>query len=55
MAQGNRCVNIIIRDTGIGIAEEDLEQIFIPFYSTKKGGSGIWSQYITTNHAKAKR
>ena len=41
MAEGNRCVNIIIRDTGIGIAEEDLEQIFIPFYSTKKGGSGI--------------
>jgi two-component system, NtrC family, nitrogen regulation sensor histidine kinase NtrY len=39
--EGNRCINIIIRDSGIGIAEEDLDQIFIPFYSTKKGGSGI--------------
>jgi two-component system nitrogen regulation sensor histidine kinase NtrY len=39
--EGYGFVNILIRDTGIGIAEEDLDQIFIPFYSTKKGGSGI--------------
>lgn len=39
--EGNRYVNITISDTGCGIAPEDIEQIFIPFYSTKKGGSGI--------------
>ncbi len=39
--EGNRYVNINISDTGCGIAPEDIDQIFIPFYSTKKGGSGI--------------
>ena len=36
-----RFASLTIRDTGQGIAPEDLEQIFIPFFSTKKGGSGI--------------
>ncbi len=39
--EGNRFVKIIVRDTGTGIAEENIDQIFIPFYSTKRGGSGI--------------
>jgi len=39
--EGNRYVNINISDTGCGIAAEDIDQIFVPFYSTKKGGSGI--------------
>jgi two-component system, NtrC family, nitrogen regulation sensor histidine kinase NtrY len=39
--EGNRFVNINISDTGCGIAAEDIDQIFVPFYSTKKGGSGI--------------
>lgn len=30
-----------VRDNGPGIDEDVLEQIFIPFYSTKPGGSGI--------------
>jgi two-component system, NtrC family, nitrogen regulation sensor histidine kinase NtrY len=34
-------VNISLSDTGRGISQEDLDQIFIPFFSTKKGGSGI--------------
>jgi two-component system, NtrC family, nitrogen regulation sensor histidine kinase NtrY len=34
-------VNLSVSDTGCGITAEDLEQIFIPFYSTKKSGSGI--------------
>jgi len=34
--------NIIeIRDNGCGIEEDNLEEIFVPFYSTKEEGSGI--------------
>ena len=32
---------ITIEDNGSGIDEDALEKIFIPFYTTKKGGSGI--------------
>ncbi len=39
--EGNRYVTINITDTGCGIAPDDIDQIFIPFYSTKNGGSGI--------------
>jgi signal transduction histidine kinase len=39
--EGHRFVHLRVRDTGGGIATDDLDQIFIPFYSTKKGGSGI--------------
>ena len=28
-------------DNGAGILEEELDKIFIPFYTTKKQGSGI--------------
>jgi signal transduction histidine kinase len=38
---GKRYINLHITDTGCGIPEENLEQIFIPFFSTKKSGSGI--------------
>ena len=34
-------VNILIKDNGPGIEEEALKKIFIPFFTTKKGGSGI--------------
>lgn len=34
-------VSITIRDNGYGIEPEALEKIFIPFYTTKKTGSGI--------------
>lgn len=36
-----RFVQIEIRDNGVGIAEGDLENIFRPFFTTKKGGSGL--------------
>jgi len=32
---------IIVSDNGKGIEEEIINQIFIPFYTTKKNGSGI--------------
>jgi two-component system nitrogen regulation sensor histidine kinase NtrY len=34
-------VIIEVRDNGCGIPPEDLDHIFVPFYSTKKEGSGI--------------
>ncbi|MEM6522945.1 MAG: ATP-binding protein [Bacteroidota bacterium] len=34
-------VKIMVRDNGKGIIREALDQIFIPFYSTKTSGSGI--------------
>jgi two-component system nitrogen regulation sensor histidine kinase NtrY len=40
--QENKSSTIIrIRDNGSGIDTENLEQIFIPFFSTRKEGSGI--------------
>jgi two-component system sensor histidine kinase PilS (NtrC family) len=34
-------LEIWITDTGHGIAENDLRQVFEPFYSTKSGGTGL--------------
>lgn len=39
-------VEVVIRDSGPGIPEERLSQIFEPFYSTKKEGSGV-GLYVT--------
>lgn len=36
-----RCIQIEVRDTGIGIPERDLENIFNPFFTTKEDGSGL--------------
>ncbi len=38
--EGDRCV-IDVRDNGAGLTPEQREQIFVPFYTTKPGGSGI--------------
>lgn len=37
----NESIQINIRDNGPGIPKEEMENIFIPFYTTKKKGSGI--------------
>ncbi len=34
-------VEIAIADTGVGIAAEDLDNLFIPFFTTKRGGTGL--------------
>lgn len=36
----NSLIKIIIRDNGQGIAEEKLENIFLPFYTQKRAGKG---------------
>ncbi|MCE7990908.1 MAG: HAMP domain-containing histidine kinase [Roseivirga sp.] len=40
-AKGSEGVTLQIRDNGPGISEEILENIFVPFYTTKESGSGI--------------
>jgi signal transduction histidine kinase len=35
------CVQVEVRDTGVGIPEENLEHIFDPFFTNKDGGSGL--------------
>ena len=34
-------IQIVVSDNGTGIPEEIMERVFIPFFSTKKRGSGI--------------
>lgn len=37
----NNCVAISVSDSGEGIPQENLSKIFDPFFSTKKGGTGL--------------
>ncbi len=37
----NSYVKIIVSDTGRGIRESDLKNIFMPYFTTKEGGTGI--------------
>lgn len=46
-------VQISIADNGTGISEEELEKIFVPFYTDKKGGTGLGlsiAQRIVSSH-----
>jgi signal transduction histidine kinase len=40
-ALGDRRVAITIRDTGKGIAEDDLPRIFDPYFTTRRAGTGL--------------
>ncbi len=40
-AGGRRAVYVRVRDTGSGIAREDIARIFVPFFATKAGGTGL--------------
>jgi len=49
----NEGILILVEDNGIGISEDLAEEIFVPFYTTKKNGSGIGlslSKQIMKNH-----
>jgi nitrogen fixation/metabolism regulation signal transduction histidine kinase len=37
----NRYCRLSIRDTGRGIAEEDAEKVFTPYFTTKESGTGL--------------
>lgn len=51
---GNRDgIRIVIADNGIGIPEDKLEQVFIPFFTTKTKGTGLglaMVQKVLVNH-----
>ena len=49
----NEGILILVEDNGTGISEELAEEIFVPFFTTKKNGSGIGlslSKQIMKNH-----
>ncbi|RKY84232.1 hypothetical protein DRQ09_08905 [candidate division KSB1 bacterium] len=50
--EGHSC-NISFIDTGVGINEEDIDKLYIPFYTTRTQGIGLGlsiSQKIIENH-----
>ena len=49
----NQVPTLGVKDNGEGIPPDQLESIFIPFYSTKKDGTGVglsFSQHIMRLH-----
>ena len=53
VAGNSRQMLIEVKDTGVGIAEENLKNLFVPFFTTKKNGTGLGltiCQRIITDH-----
>ena len=53
LCDGDDSVVFVVRDNGIGILASAQEQIFVPFFTTKKQGSGIGlalCKQIVVNH-----
>ncbi len=51
---GGHSVELAVKDTGCGIAEEKLRSIFVPFFTTKTKGTGLGLsvvQKIVENHS----
>jgi len=38
---GTRSLQVQIQDTGVGIKPENLEHLFVPFFTTKRNGTGL--------------
>ncbi|HEX8337926.1 MAG TPA: ATP-binding protein, partial [Pyrinomonadaceae bacterium] len=52
-ASGRNWARVEVEDTGAGIAEEDLQRIFIPFFTTKSKGHGVGlalAHRVATDH-----
>lgn len=41
LRQRNHEIHIVVADNGHGISEKDINQIFVPFFTTKKVGNGL--------------
>ena len=38
---GTRTAELVVKDTGVGIEPEVMDQLFVPFYTTKPAGTGL--------------
>ena len=53
VGQGGGCATVAVSDTGVGIAPEDRERIWRPFFSIKASGTGLGlslTQQIISEH-----
>lgn len=53
VSETKKGLDISVRDTGMGIPEEQMESIFMPFFSTKETGTGVglsFSQHVMRLH-----